>query len=155
MNDSNLDKFFALSVTLAGFQKIDLQGTGVGETYYNTVNTIVGEAIFQSLLDTFWDIHEKYGDQPDELNEQVRREIIADPKFGPVARNIIKMWYLANWYQLPESWRETYGTSPDDFTHVVSSAAYKEGLVWPAMGAHPMGAKQPGFGTWSFPPTDG
>lgn len=149
-----MDRFYKLSTTLTSFEEIDLIATGVGQEYYDTVKTIVSEAIFQSLLDTFQEICQKYGDQPSKLDQYVRSDILANPQFGPVARNIIKMWYLANWYQLPEAWREKYGTSPEDKTHVVSSEAYKEGLVWIAAEAHPMGAKQPGFATWSFPPSE-
>ncbi|NNH33825.1 hypothetical protein C9413_32005, partial [Rhizobium sp. SEMIA 4085] len=35
---------------------------------------------------------------------------------------------------------------------VVSPDAYIEGLLWKAIGAHPAGAKGPGFGSWAFPP---
>ena len=30
----------------------------------------------------------------EKLTAAIRREILASPKFGPVARNIIQMWYL-------------------------------------------------------------
>ena len=151
MNDY-MEKFHELSVALTGFKRIDLAGTGVGPTYYETANAVVGETIFQSLLDTFQSIQQGYDGDPSEMDQQVRIQILADARIGPVARNIIKMWYVGTWYQLPSSWREQNGTSAGNFTHVVSASAYREGLVWTAMGAHPMGAKQPGFGTWRFPP---
>ncbi|WP_411075768.1 hypothetical protein [Streptomyces sp. cmx-4-7] len=35
---------------------------------------------------------------------------------------------------------------------VVSPDAYTEGLLWRAIGAHPSGAKAPGYGSWASPP---
>ncbi|HYO83919.1 MAG TPA: hypothetical protein VES20_21125, partial [Bryobacteraceae bacterium] len=35
---------------------------------------------------------------------------------------------------------------------MVSAAAYTEGLLWPAIGANPPGAKGPGYGSWALPP---
>jgi hypothetical protein len=69
-----------------------------------------------------------------------------------MARNIIKMWYTGNWAQLPQAWRNQHGAGARDVDHVISSQAYQEGLVWRAIGTHPQGAKQPGFGTWALPP---
>ena len=37
-------------------------------------------------------------------------------------------------------------------TRIISAEAYMEGLLWRAAGTHPQGAKQPGYGSWSFPP---
>ena len=47
--------------------------------------------------------------------------------------------------------QERMETDKASCDHVVSAAAYREGLVWPAAGTHPMSAKQPGFGTWAKP----
>ena len=59
---------------------------------------------------------------------------------------------MATWYQLPQSWRETFGVKESDRTFVVSPQAYPEGLLWPAIGVNPPAAKAPGYGTWSNPP---
>ena len=32
-------------------------------------------------------------------------------------------------------------------------STYAQGLVWNAIGAHPQGAKMPGYGSWALPPT--
>lgn len=37
-------------------------------------------------------------------------------------------------------------------TRVISGEAYLQGLAWPAMGTHPMGGKQQGYGAWADPP---
>ena len=58
------------------------------------------------------------------------------------------------WEALSEEWHAAYDGNLQDMTRVVNTAAYREGLVWDTIGAHPQGAKQPGFATWSFPPKD-
>ena len=37
-------------------------------------------------------------------------------------------------------------------TVVVSADAYQAGLAWGLAGAHPQGARQPGYGSWALPP---
>jgi hypothetical protein len=69
-----------------------------------------------------------------------------------VARNIVKMWFVGIWYELPREWTEAFGARPGNVTFVVSGTAYTEGLLWPAIGANPPGAKAPGYGSWAFPP---
>lgn len=81
-----------------------------------------------------------------------RKVILDDPRYGPAVRNVLVMWYLGTWSQLPREWRNAYGATSYDTDHVVSAAAYREGLVWPAAGTHPMSAKQPGYGSWARPP---
>ncbi len=155
---ASLDDFYAISVALTGYNKTSLQGTGVGDTYLSTLQSIVGEPITHELLWVYNNILTEGGTEA-EQNHRIRVEIISNAKLGPVARNIIKMWYTANWYQMPSEWTNRFGTFATDdcgnfldVDHVVSGEAYEQSLVWLAMEAHPMGAKQPGFGTWAFPP---
>ena len=82
----------------------------------------------------------------------LRRELYGDPRLGPVARNVIKLWYVGIWYELPSAWVEAYGAGPADVDTMVSGAAYAEGLLWVAIGANPPGAKAPGYGSWTGPP---
>ncbi|MCA9953005.1 MAG: hypothetical protein KDE48_25325, partial [Anaerolineales bacterium] len=87
-----------------------------------------------------------------DFDDFFRDALLDDPKLGPVAKNLTKMWYLGNWEQMPANWREQYVTSSLDATKVVSADAYREGLVWLALDAHPMGAKPMGYGTWGEKP---
>lgn len=137
--------FLGLSAALTGFEAVDLEGTGLVEAHANTVRDIVGERIFGRLLLTWHQIDE-------DVAESVRRKILESPLVGPVARNIIQLWYTGIWNQMPGAWRNQYGASARDLTQVVSGAAYREGLVWRVIGAHPPAAKAPGFGTWTAPP---
>jgi hypothetical protein len=123
-----------------------LRGTGQAEAYLAAVTGVVGEPLVDDLL-------ERHDGLPDGDREQrLRREIFSDERLGPIARNIVKLWFVGTWYELPAAWRETFGAHERDVTFVVSAAAYTEGLLWPSIGATPPGAKGPGYGSWAGPP---
>lgn len=104
------------------------------------------------LLLTFEKIITDVASNDTDFDQALRHKILGDTKLGPIARNIIKMWFVGTWYQLPDYWLEKYGMNNNDTTFVVSPNAYKEGLLWPTIGAHPMGAKAPGYATWTAAP---
>ena len=143
--------FVALSAVLTGFRKIDLLGTGMARQYHDALISIVGEATSAAFVGAAMALLQPAGKDADAA-EKALATLLSDNKLGPLARNVIKMWYLGNWSQLPQEWRDAYGANARDTDHVVSADAYQEGLVWRAIGSHPAGAKQPGFGTWSLPP---
>ena len=144
--------FLDLSVVLTGFSRFHLQGTGQTSLYFDTVNSVVGERIFEELLTTFHNLNSQAQGKESILTQGLRLNILGSEKLGTIARNIIKLWYLSTWYQLPQEWRDVYGTMPNDKTFIPASAAYPEGLLWPAVGVNPKGAKGQGYGTWSEPP---
>ena len=146
------DRFYHLSVALTGFNIVHLYGTGQGETFFNTLRDILGTKLVEELTNTFQQLQNQAKGNETLLDQLVQKELISHPKWGPVCRNIIKMWYTGNWYALPASWQENYVSSSLDVTKVISAEAYVEGLVWKAMGRHPKSAKQPGYGTWALPP---
>lgn len=82
----------------------------------------------------FWELVRKEAPEP-------ALDALVSGEESAVDAAVIELWYLG-------IWRGTMGTEGV----VVSPRAYREGLVWRAMGAHPMGAKQPGFGSWALPP---
>jgi len=145
--------FIAFSSALTGFTQFELYGTGVADSYYQALLDIIGPAPTQHLLDTYEQVVQQAraeGATPDLL---LRQRILSDPTYGPVARNLIRLWYTGSWAQLPEPCRSRLGALPNDYTRVLSTEAYIEGLVWKAMNAHPMGAKQMGYGSWALPPS--
>ena len=145
----SLEQFLLLSVDLTGFEQVDLLGTGMAEVYYQQVVTVIGEKIAAEL----WAVTRTLqGLSGDELQTAIRREIMASAKFGPVARNIIQLWYWGAWIELPNDWRSRYGVNQADVTNFVGTAGYQEGLIWQVMNTHPQGAKQPGFGSWGLLP---
>jgi hypothetical protein len=147
-----LAKFLALSAKLTGFGLFSLQGSGQAEPYLSTVRDIIGSGRLDELLEAYGRLQAAAPDEGPALDGPLRREILADEKLGPIARNIIKLWYVGIWYELPSAWREAFGAREKDFMHMVSAAAYTEGLLWPTIGANPSGAKAPGYGSWAEPP---
>lgn len=145
--DETLDTFLELSAALTGFATVRLRGTGQAEAYLATLTEVVGEATVEALLGVWRKVAAAA-----EVDRALRLEILSDDRIGPVARNIIKMWYVGTWYALPTDWREAYAATDRDRTFVVSPEAYTEGLLWPAIGANPSGAKPLGYGMWATPP---
>jgi hypothetical protein len=151
-DSERLHKFLELSSKLTAFSVYDLQGTGQAEPYLSTVTDVVGPEIVDKLLGTYARVKTGVQIEGFDVDGMLRREILADELLGPIARNIIKMWYVGIWYQLPAHWSQTFGTRENDFMHMVSAAAYTEGLLWTTIGANPNGAKAPGYGSWAQPP---
>ncbi len=148
-----IEEFYSLSVPLTGFSETELKGTAAAPTYFAQLLDAVGEKVLIEL-DLRWKLIQKAakGDQ-EKIKTGLRQEILSDPMLGPVTRNIMKMWYIATWYPLPNDWMERYVYNKADPNPIIlSPQAYKEGLVWKAIGRHPMGAKWPGYGSWEVSP---
>lgn len=144
-----IDRFLAFSAEITAFTVFELQGTGQAEAYFATVTDVVGLGLMEKLLDAYERMQCKTQEERDVC---LRREIFGDEKLGPIARNIIKLWYVGIWYELPHAWIEAFGAREKNITYMVSATAYTEGLLWPAIGANPPGAKAPGYGSWIGPP---
>lgn len=142
--------FTELSVALTGFDRAELAATGLLGTYYDTLVRIIGEREAGHLLRDAADALEL--DRMNNNSAALETDVIRNPRYRPVVVNLIKLWYLGRWYPLPPAYRDRNGATADDVEHVISAQAYREGLVWAAAGAHPMGAKPPGFGSWAEPP---
>jgi hypothetical protein len=150
-NDPRLDRFLNFSSDVTAFRTLELSGTGQVGPYLEAIDAIVGAAVMDELLAAYEDLR-RLDDVGHPRTAALRKTIFGNQKFGPIARGIVKLWYVGTWYALPAEWHAEYGPKPDDRTFVVSTSAYKEGLLWPAIGAHPPGAKAPGFGSWKNPP---
>jgi hypothetical protein len=146
--DERLDRFLALSERLTAFTAFELRGTGNLEDYLDTVARIVGEGTLDDMLAAYARAEAtRSGD-----DAALRRELLSDDRLGPIARNVIKLWYLGIWHELPKGWRDAFGAREGDFMFTVSASAYTEALLWPAIGANPSGAKAPGWASWTGPP---
>jgi hypothetical protein len=141
-----------LSVDLTAFSEFELMGTGLAADYLATLRKIVGDVLVTELLDAHRDARRASASDSAALERELRHRLLGDEKLGPVARNLIKLWYLGIWYELPSAWAEAFGARDGDRTFFVSATAYTEGLLWPAIGANPPGAKAPGYGSWAAPP---
>lgn len=151
-DNGRLAEFLAFSSVVTGFGEYHLRGTGQPELYLSTAEDIVGKDIVGELLDAFTGVARDAGEDQAALAAGLRAEVLSDEKLGPVARALIKLWYVGTWYQLPADWLQRYGENAADRTFVVSPGSYVEGLLWPAIGANPPGAKAQGYGMWAQPP---
>ena len=147
--------FLAVSSVATGFSEAELQATGLVDCYFDSITSLLGTRLLGVFFTAFNNIKDQANQDDNQLELLFGEKIMTDEQLGPVANNLIQLWYLGQWNQMPAGWRNRYGASANDVTHVVTPAAYREGLVWQAIGSHPMGAKQPGFASWALAPTAG
>ena len=165
MTAPSFDRFLSLSVDLTAFEETDLLGTGMAHHYLAKLRAACGDEVVTALLDAHRAARaeaaggaEGSGSRTrapldrDAFDRALRHKIFSDDRLGPVARNVIKLWYAGMWYALPAEWTDRYGAHPGAGTSSVTVAAYQEGLLWRAIGANPQGAKAPGYGSWAQPP---
>jgi len=147
---SRQEKFVKFSSELTAFTPVELWGTGMVDTYLQTVDKVIGEAVTDKLLSTFTAVSTCVN--ATQRIALLRKDILGCEYLGPIARAIIKLWYIGTWYELPTAWHDRFGVLANDTTFVPSPNAYIEGLLWTAIGAHPPGAKAQGFGSWQAAP---
>ena len=145
-----MQKFLDLSAALTGFSLHELRGTGQGEIYLTTAREMAGDDAIDGLLAAFCGTD--VGEDPEAMDHHLRNTILSSDRFGPLARNLIKMWYVGMWHCLPRDWHEAFGGNIADRDLIPSPTSYTEGLLWPAVGANPPGAKPFGYGMWAHPP---
>lgn len=143
-----LDAFAELSAALTGFDAPHLVGTGNVELYWNLLVERAGAANAAALV-AAWS--EAVAPAPDP-DRAMRISILADGRLGPLARNLIRLWYIGTWKHLPAEWRATHAPELADGDIIPAREAYTEGLLWPAVGANPPGAKPFGYAMWAKPP---
>lgn len=145
--------FKAMSAAFTGFNESTLQGTGLNDVYLQTIANALDKELIEELITLYATLVLENPDNPTALKKAMRHQIFASPKWALLAQNIIQLWYTGTWNQMSFSWTQAYGPFfPNDETNIISSDSYKQGLIWKAVGAHPMGAKQEGFASWAYPP---
>ena len=147
-NKESLNSFVSLSTLLTGFEAHRLLGTGQTALYLETLETHAGSENTRALLDA-WTNHIAGAE---DVDRALRHHVLGDPRLGPIARHLIKLWFVGCWRQLPQDWRDRYGEGLPDGDVVPSPGSYTEGLLWPTVGANPPGAKPFGYGMWATPP---
>jgi hypothetical protein len=128
---------------------MQLFGTGMPGEYLRVLDGALPENVLDEVLAAYERL--PAGDDRESAADII---IFGDPKIGPVARNLIVLWYCGVWTVLPQAWREAYGMSGPDKNKVVSAQAYQSGLQWVVAGGHAAGAEQQGFGAWSLAPKE-
>lgn len=136
VDDYYYDVFMAISESLTGFSVNELQSTGLAEIYYKYILGQIEAVTFTEFLNVSKTALENSYTQ-DQLNNAISAEILSNPATQEIAQSVITLWYLG-------TWEGAY----------VNDLSYKEGLVWNVMHAHPPGAKQPGFKSWSVKPVN-
>lgn len=125
--------FILASSALTGFSPFELYGTGQAEAYFGFVSEL-------SAFESFTSVMSRLPEGGAAQEAFLRREVMDVEGLGQFARSLIKLWYLGQW------------DGQQGQVQILSAASYREGLVWQAIGAHPQGAKQQGYGAWAMPP---
>lgn len=147
-----IEDFVAISVVMTGYSRAELYGTGCAADYWHQFGQVTPDLILAEFLTGAQVLEQMLAKDPAAVDQQIRSRYLSSEKLGPLARSLVQLWYLGQWVPLPQAWRRSFGASRFDTSKIISALAYKEGLVWDAIGAHPMGAKQQGFGAWSVAP---
>lgn len=147
-----LTAFLALSEDLTGFSAFRLRATGLADTHLAHLSERLGPGVLAALLEAHAAARAEAVGDDDALARALRHRVLSDPRLGPPARSLLKLWYVGVWHALPPEWHAAYGGAFDDADCVPRPAAYTEGLLWPAVGASPAGAKPHGYGIWAHPP---
>ncbi len=147
MIHNELEVFLEISSLLTGFNKTELQGTGMVATYYNCVANVPQNPNYSdedkakntaNVSFFFAEVRQMLksskGD-PDLLSQAIASRLMPTSAYNGLAQSIIMLWYSGNWG-----------------SNVVNAQSYIQGLMWNTAEAHPPGAKQPGFGSWSIAP---
>jgi len=134
-NKKTADIFLDISVFLTGFNKMELLGTGMLETYFNVVTNMNNVALVESFLSESEKILTKNQGNTEKINNEILHKLMPDSLYNGLAKNIITMWYMGNWMNT-----------------VISPQSYVQGLIWGVAETHPPGAKQPGYASWSTAP---
>lgn len=143
--------FVDLSAVLTGFDAIDLEGTGLVDAHCALLHDVVGAGFFYRLIATAR--HAMNRRTSEARDTAIRGELLGSATFGPVATNLIVLWYLGQWNVLPDDWFAVNEIVPTAANATrIPPGAYEEALAYRVFGAHPPGAKPPGHGSWSAPP---
>lgn len=135
---ARVEAFIEVSAELTGFCRVELAGTSMAEDYLAALDAVLPPGLLDRLLEQW--------------RSKGRDAVLGDATLGPVARNIVLLWYRGAWTPLPADWRAANGASPLDTARVISARAYRAGLQWVAAGAHPAGAAPQGYGAWALAP---
>jgi hypothetical protein len=158
VTDPGLATFLRLSSHLTGFQKDDLESTGMSNDYFRVLMKEHDQESVRAFLSKAEAILKL---KSDEIDDELKRVFVDPPiaaqqpnppfeqlSYQGLAQRIIFLWYTGIWTTM--NWKDTQ--SDQQRTALVSSQAYLQGLIWRTADTHPSGGKYPGFGSWSMQP---
>jgi len=144
-----LDAFLSVSCTMTGLTALELQGTGLIDDH---ANLFVGMLAASGNSDQFINAMLTLAEAPDPST--AIPAAMEDRFMGPLLSNLISLWYLGEWLQLPASWYVDGTPQPDVDTNTIPSPlAYAQAFAWRIAGAHPPGSRPTGYGGWALEPT--
>lgn len=142
-NSEDLKLFLDISVQLTGFTESELKGTGMLDTYYNTLLQNTVEEDINFFFQRVKSILKAPKQTQAGIEEAISTQLIPNSEYGALAKNIIMLWYTGSLFDMALT------SQPN---HVVNAESYTQGLMWAAGHTHPPAAKQPGYGSWANPP---
>ena len=131
--------FLNMSVELTGFDRSIIAGTGQVDQNFRAIRLILETRAFDAFLKSW----------------NPKKPFTLEQKNLPIANNVVRAWYLGRWAALSNDEATALGLSAFNtagFNQVLSPAAYEEALAWSVIHAHPPGAKEPGFQSWTETP---
>lgn len=134
-----LDDFIAMSSALTGTQELDRRIAG---QYLDRISQDTEGGKLDDLLRVFREIIQATGG---DTTEAIRQRIMNDDALGPLAQQIIVLWYTSALHS-----QDDKGNHQFDFP--ADPNQYFSGLVWGAIRAHPLGLSGGYFGHWKYPP---
>lgn len=151
-SDSTLKSFVNLSAILTGYSSDRLMPAidpiGLAKQYLDYLQNKqvdVKQNYIDQLFTSFANIADQPGITPEQLAQEVENKILKDRDIGPIAKRIMRLWYLGVWYK-------NEPPKPFEDGTVISMNAYIRGLSWDAIQAHPMGYSEMRYGYWANSP---
>lgn len=135
--------FLAISARLTGFEAVELEGTGMTQTYFDTLSNNTAPDVLALFFEEAATILALKDDEA--IDAAIRSRLMPDSSYDATAKVIILMWYTGEWYT-------GIGQSTNVASTQIDGPSYVQGLMWEAAETHPPGAKQPGYGSWAEPP---
>ena len=90
-----------ISTSLTGFSEVDLQGTGMVDTYHAVIvresSPVNRAAFFREVAS----ILEQSGGSAETLNALIAQQMMPAANYEGLAQNIIFMWYTGQWQPTP------------------------------------------------------
>ena len=147
MDDSlpGVSAFLSVSVWLTGFSEVELQGTGMTDTYYSTLQAGIGQSDLLGFFNNWELIQLAANGNPVQLAQLIETQLIPATAYAATAQRIIAMWYTGQWFT---------DVSNAGSGTMINADAYQQTLMYVVAQAHPPGAKQPGYASWAEPPID-
>jgi hypothetical protein len=149
------ETFLEFSAEMGGFSISELRSAGIAvgskpeDDYCALISSIVGDSTVGELLDAYAAIEET---DPGLRERALRQRILGHQKLGDIARSIIKLWWIAIWEPLPNSWMDAYGVTEENYGRAASKTGYLRALLFTVVGAHPPAANPPGYASYVGPP---